>query len=476
MNELTTKFESINLRFEFNESEGEHTVCVGTRKYQPFKLILNVEDNCGRCEDSRTYEYFNNGWCSEGDMWGGQEIYSTSQSFSDWVTDKAHSMVARHFNWTLEEHIEKSMNTPQTFCNALGDSAELRLIQTETELSIDDNTKNIYRLMDTTFKIQQGHHASFENLLVQLNDLPGSIDEYDSPLSLLVGITLPLLNDEQIEQVMKCLSNRLEDDVKRICQPDGDLIRRFPTLKKRVAQTAPEVGAFMTDIVDRLYIQQNQTVKEPKYEQISKLIEQYNKLRSDFAHYSPSGQGPYQDGEELIRIESEINQFWRNELEGLEGLALSETTRRITESGRFLSAGSSAYFGWLRNMGQHDVVVNGLITQTNDLKLCELRHRSHPRVFEGMLNNALGSFIDGGNDEHARKGAEIIERLEAVMSWGTNEALYQFACIFARSGRLDRAIEFTRRTIELGTNKHDIELVRDFDNARHDPRFLALLA
>ena len=83
--------------------------------------------------------------------------------------------------------------------------------------------------------------------------------------------------------------------------------------------------------------------------------------------------------------------------------------------------------------------------------------------------------LTGGNDEHARMGAEIIERLETVISWKTNEALYQFACVFARAGYLDRAIEYIQRTIELGTNKVHIENDSDFDNVRDDARFIALV-
>ena len=476
MNELTTKFESIKLRFEFNESKGEHTVCVGSRNYQPLKLELNVKDNYGRCEDSYSYEHFHDGLCIDGDMWGGRESYSTSQSFSDWVTAKAHSMIARHLNWVLEEHIEKSMNAPQKFCSALGDSPESRLIQREHDLSMDDNTKTIYRLMAITFKIQQGDQDSFDDLLEQLDDLPGSIDQHDSPFSLLCRHYLPHLNNKQIQQVMKRLSKRLEDDVRRICQPGSEGHRQFPTLKKRMAQTAPKVGAFLSQVLDNLHNEQNHPETDPKFAKISKLIKRYNRLRRNFAHYSPRGKKPHKDGKELIRIENEINQFWRNELDGLDGLAKNEITRVHVENGRFLSAGSCGYFGWLRNLGKHDVVVDGLITQTNDLTLCQLRHQSHPHAFEMMLNNALGSFLDGKNDEHARMGAEIIERLETVISWETNEALYQFACIFARSGHLERAIEFTKRTIELGTNKRYIEHDSDFDNVRHDPRFLALIA
>ena len=92
------------------------------------------------------------------------------------------------------------------------------------------------------------------------------------------------------------------------------------------------------------------------------------------------GEDFHQDGKDSVRIETQLNHFWLHELEGLEGLALSEITRSLTEAGRFLSAGSCGYFGWLRNLGQHDIVLNGLLTQTKDLRLCQLRHLSHPKA------------------------------------------------------------------------------------------------
>ena len=279
LNQLAEKFKGINLRFEFNEPMQEHTLCVGTRSVQPLKLVLNVKENHGKCEDGYTFKHFNNGWCTDGDMWGGRDTYSTSQSYPDWVTEKVHMMVATHLQWTLGKQLNELTNDPRKLCSALGDSAECHLVQTQTSLPLDDHIKKVYQLILTTFKIYQGHHASFEQLLEKLDDVTGSIGEDDSPFSLLIGMTVPLLTDAQIEQVMERIGKRIEDDVRRICQADSELSRQFPTLKKRMAQTAPKVGLLISDLIDSLHGETRPTQQDPKVAKTSKLIERYNEHR-----------------------------------------------------------------------------------------------------------------------------------------------------------------------------------------------------
>ncbi len=84
-----------------------------------------------------------------------------------------------------------------------------------------------------------------------------------------------------------------------------------------------------------------------------------------------------------------------------------------------------------------------------------------------------GALQNDGQFERSREWAErALEINPQDMS-----SLINAACLYAKEGNKDRAIEILGRALGLGWGKRDwIENDRDYDSLREDPRFQALLA
>lgn len=113
--------------------------------------------------------------------------------------------------------------------------------------------------------------------------------------------------------------------------------------------------------------------------------------------------------------------------------------------------------------------------QLADEELSRLRHATHARAFETFLNNALGSFLDSGDEAHLQEALELVTRLEGFLILGaTSDVLYQVACVLARAGEAQRALDYVERAVDKGESIGVMAEDSDFASLVDEPRFVGL--
>ena len=119
-----------------------------------------------------------------------------------------------------------------------------------------------------------------------------------------------------------------------------------------------------------------------------------------------------------------------------------------------------------------DRAVEIFTEQMQDIELSKLRYDSNPLQFEHMVGSAFGAFLDSQKEEHITMALEIIETLEEHFKWTKGQCEYQVACIFARAGRLEEALERVELYVLNGGKSSYIKIDEDLAPIHDHPRFI----
>lgn len=208
---------------------------------------------------------------------------------------------------------------------------------------------------------------------------------------------------------------------------------------------------------------------------IQLMIDRYTHLANDFRYFNPKSD-PEVTGPELLKLEHGLNQYWFGTLPESHCLSRDLVERRLIRDCRFLSAGSTSYLGWLRTKGRHQEVVDELMKMKDDGELITLRSRSNQRGFEALLNNAFGSFLDSKVERHIEQAIELLDAIEPFMlPLKYRDAPYNLACIAARAGQVERAIEYIETAVKNGIFIGTMSTDEDLENVWNHKVFRKLL-
>ena len=181
-------------------------------------------------------------------------------------------------------------------------------------------------------------------------------------------------------------------------------------------------------------------------------------------------------GPELLELEHRLNHYWLGTLPEKICLSRQLVEQRLITEHRFLSAGSASYLGWLRTKGRHQEVVDELMKMKGDGELITLRNKSNRWGFEALLNNAFGSFLDSKVRRHIEQAIELLDDIEPFMlPLAHDDAPYNLACVAARAGQVDRALEFIQTGVKNGVYIRTMSKDKDLKNVWTHPVFLQLL-
>ena len=215
-------------------------------------------------------------------------------------------------------------------------------------------------------------------------------------------------------------------------------------------------------------------VKPASPDNVQTWIDRYTYLTNDFCHFRPKTDTDV-TGPELAELEERLNRYWLDRLPSENAPSCPALEQELISQNRFLSAGSAGYVGGLRIQGRHDEVVDHMMGLAGETRLSAFRYRTSPARFESYLNNGIGSLLDSQEDVHIQKALLIMDTLESVIpAWEDGGALYNLACVAARAGQLERAMNYVRTMVARGKEITGMVADPDLTNLREHPDFVAL--
>lgn len=302
--------------------------------------------------------------------------------------------------------------------------------------------------------------------------LSGTLGGPPAPWPLLVERGLGRLAPTDQEAVVAALLPRLRAEVDAATRAWGarpasvDLARIRAVVEASVPAVARAGAEAMAAVGQSPEVQIRQDAEARR---IQAAIDTFNRLQADFADGRP--QGPDAEGRAaaLLAVEAALNAHW---------LACPRAAwGALADQGRFLSGGSGGVLAWLRNQGRHAEAVAHLARELRQVELCALRQRAHPRAFEALYNTGMGSVLDSGDPDDIELGMALHDGLMAVLRpFSGPDALYQAACLLARGGAPERALDSVARAAAAGAPLAVMARDPDLASVVDTPAFAALWA
>ena len=172
--------------------------------------------------------------------------------------------------------------------------------------------------------------------------------------------------------------------------------------------------------------------------------------------------------QKLVDAEAWLNRFWMSVLPPRADPGWEHAVDTLCAQERFQTRGSEAYLTWCRVQGRNDEGIDYFLRCVQDVELTELQHRSEGHC-EVYLAQGFSCMLDTQRPEHIAQAVEVIANLEAVLTWKGESVYYALACIASRAGRLERALQYAKRSVDLGHDAQPMLTDPDFANLMADP-------
>ena len=209
----------------------------------------------------------------------------------------------------------------------------------------------------------------------------------------------------------------------------------------------------------------------PTIDDLQGKIDEYLRLSNQVgAHQRSAGIIPISKRplvSRAVQLENELNAYW-----------LSRPAREHTQhcrDHRFVTGGSLLWVSMMRDAKDYALAVDRLEAVFADWDLLHLRFRSTRATVEALVNNGVGACLDSPVDAHLEVGRAIMEQVQERLPPPDLISIhYGFACVYARLGQAELALEQVRLAREGGEDVTMMQQDSDMKSLRHDPRFLEL--
>jgi len=224
--------------------------------------------------------------------------------------------------------------------------------------------------------------------------------------------------------------------------------------------------------------------------QIEEYLTLYNRIS---AHQRETGRIPLSERTAVTRVvelENLLNLYW-----SIEPIRIAERRRsaqsnspipvagrvdvldRLTTEHRFVCGGSVLWVSMWRDERRYDLAMHRMKEVFSDWELVRLICASNKPSLEALLNNGCAALLDSPSPEALPLAHRIMTRaLDELPEPELSDLNYHYACVFARCGDVDSALDRLRRCLAAGESRSVIRGDSDFDLIREDDRFEALLA
>jgi hypothetical protein len=467
-------------------------------------LFVNLEGEHGKLHDSQTVEVYRDG-----------RVYShvrtlhdhvgTPQAFSEWLRGKVakliHNCVRGHIGGTyyqLDKNAQKAdVSTIETMCRVIAAQPPLPEVEWFSCQVICDALTALLNAHE------RGTMSQHEAALVR-----GFLDEYSEP---------PFrrdLRDKTIEHafvllpdvVPAAILDYLETQAKKQLG-NGELSVEGaasvgPFLERQPAHLRPIYNGLLLPLCDTpelcfavatalsanpetaaeyadrglqlspthaglLHFTELLGGRSHSFKQAAAKAKQYEELIPKVLY---EGRSPDLKGNDkkLLDTQAWLNRFWMSVLPPREAPGWEQAVDTMCRQIRFKVRGSEAYLKWCRFQGKNDEGAAFFLRCLQDLELLQLQHRSDYHC-PGYLSQGFSCMLDTQRPEHIEQALEVIDKLEAVLTWKSTDVYYALACVTSRAGQIMRAVGYAKRCVELGGAVEPMFTDPDFANLMNNP-------
>lgn len=449
-------------------------IVLGVRPAEPHEgLFVDPVQERAVHHQGMVWTTYRDGRPELGHAWVDQEHDTVGKPvpFAVWLRDQVSAMVGDHLlraAWSVWETIAEGRGTRE-LDRLLARSeaiavAALRFRGTKPR-SIDTIAalRALLRIAKDGSR-QPAERAALRRAAVGVG---GHIVEPKSPLGALAREGLRLVGNDVQREVAAALETRVKDEARSIVdgRVKGMSARRFGEYRRAFEACVPAIWNACFTVFDEAG--RDPTLAQRQSEEqrtVQAWINEYNDLSREFAASSPIEDDEVEERAlRLVSVEGRLNRYWLT--------VHSQRLDRCVEDGRFLSSGSAGYVGWLRKHERYDEAMRYVCSNMTDIALSHLRHRTHPLAFETYVSNGLGSFLDSRDADHIECAVDLLDDLRQVVTFRTGDALYQCACVHARAGRIDSALDLVERAAAAGESIRAMAHDSDLAAIVNHPRF-----
>jgi len=171
----------------------------------------------------------------------------------------------------------------------------------------------------------------------------------------------------------------------------------------------------------------------------------------------------------LLELEATLNAHWLAHPKPL--------YERLVNEHRFVCGGSTLWVTMCRDHKDYGPVLETMEAIFSDWSFVKLLHDSNRTSLYALVMNGCGGLLDSPDPRALPVAERLVRGALSLFSESPHpHTAYNYACVLARVGDSDLALEYVRYCVDHGESKSEIYNDSDFKSLREDPRFLELLA
>jgi hypothetical protein len=473
---------SVDLRL-MQGLDDEVSVLIGNLDYQPVEITINPSTGRAELEDSQACYRYKEGKVVFTTAWDSEWTDITPEQgtdFESWLSKSIQKLIGKYVAWGPERLRGGNEDGEDSDYSLSQWAKELHeLAQSELDLSLlSEHLSPFLPVAGSLMGALDGNIEATRELATAVTSSKIGFEDIDSMVSVVIRFATSKISEENLNIFAENTHDWLDTELKRIVKTvktvkTDDAQPRMLSNIRSIAEGA--AAPIKARIKSHLGLPKEDLPTSKEEAILRKNMAEYGALFKDWRYYKPSSQDPLAEGEAFIELEKSINKAWLKHLTTASESERQQTRDRLTFNRRFVCSATDCVLAWMRIQKNYDRAVEIFKEQVRDVELLKLRYESNRFMFEHMINSVFGAFLDSKKDEHITLALELLDTIEAHCEWQHGQCEYQIACVYARAGMADRALEMVELYVRHGgssvhmANDEDLAIIHNY------PRFLAAI-
>jgi hypothetical protein len=468
---------SVDLRLLQEPDDDEVSVLIGNLDYQPVEITINYSIGRAELQDSQACYRYKEGKVVFTTAWDNEWTDITpaqGTDFESWLSESIQKLIGKYVAWGPERLRDENNDEVDTHYSLNQWVKELHeLAQSECDLSLlSEQLSPFIPLATSLMGALDGNIEATRKLATAITSSRQGLDEIDSMVNVVIRFVTSKLTETNLNIFVESTHDWLDAEL--------DRITRVEDLQPKLLRNMRSIAEGAADPIKRRIKSQFTLPKEdlPTAEEevtLYKNMVRYTALFKKWQNYKPSSKNPLAEGEAFIELEKIINKAWLKHLTTASESERSRTRDRLTYNRRFVCSATTCVLSWMRIQKNFDRATVIFKEQVDDIELLKLRYESNQFNFEHMINSVFGAFLDSKKDEHIALALELLDIIESHCEWQHGQCEYQLACVYARAGMIDRALDMVELYAKNGGSSVHMANDEDLAIIHNHPRFLAVI-